>query len=472
MISLHLITDTRVTMTASSSPFPQRNSRLGFHYYPDTLHYCESDLQYWLPELQAMGASWLVVKSPVDRGIPEYFLRGLIDAGIEPIIRFESTLSDSPDPAMVTPLLNAYAHWGVNGIVWFDRPNARTSWAASDWAQQDLVERYLDRFLPLANATVQAGMAPILSPLEPGGSYWDTAFLRTTLESLRRRKQTAVLHRLVLSAYSWTHQHPLNWGAGGPDRWPAARPYLPKEGEEDQCGFRIFDWYNAIAEAVLDRPRPMILFEAGSHGAAQYSSQPLDAQSYAQSVLAISKLLDGESVREPNNPLVMLDSISDDVVSCNLWLLTAAAADPNLDVAWYADREPQLPIVERLKIWNAEDRVIKKDRHYQSAAKSMGSPLPNTASTPNHPIRHYLLLPTYEFGVADWHLNIIRPYIKKYRPTVGFSLTEAALASRVTIVGNAKTIPDDVLESLRQTGSFVERINGDGTSIATNIAER
>jgi hypothetical protein len=460
-------------MTASSSLFPSHKNRLGFHYYPDTLHYCESDLQHWLPELEAMGASWLVVQSSVNRAIPEFFLRTLIDAGIEPIVRFESSLSSPVDLPIVSPLLHAYAHWGVNGVVWFDRPNARRSWAASDWAQQDLVERFLDRFLPLANLTVQTGLAPILPPLEPGGSYWDTAFLRSTLESLRRRKQTAVLHRLVLAAYAWSQQKPLNWGAGGPDCWPASRPYITKEGEEDQCSFRIFDWYKAIAEAVLDRPRPMILFGAGSSTDPNLSSQPaFDPQTHSQQNLAIVKLLNGEPVREPNNPLITLNPVPTEVIACNMWLLSSAIGGTHEKSAWYSDREPKLPIIERLKNWAAENKTVKKEAWLEEPQKVEQKQQAKVEGLNHHPIQHYLLLPTFEFGIADWHLNIIRPFIKKYRPTVGFSLTEAALASRVTVIGNAHAVPDEVLDSLRLGGSFVERINGDGTSIATNIAER
>ena len=40
-------------------------------------------------------------------------------------------------------------------------------------------------------------------PLEPGGSYWDTAFLRTALTTLQRRKPELVRGGLALSAYAW-----------------------------------------------------------------------------------------------------------------------------------------------------------------------------------------------------------------------------------------------------------------------------
>ena len=29
-------------------------NRIGFHYFPDTAHYRESDLRAWVPELQAL----------------------------------------------------------------------------------------------------------------------------------------------------------------------------------------------------------------------------------------------------------------------------------------------------------------------------------------------------------------------------------------------------------------------------------
>ena len=87
-------------------------------------------------------------------------------------------------------------------------------------------------------------------------------------------------------------------------------------------------------------------------------------------------------------------------------------------------------------------------------------------------IRHYLLLPTYEWGIADWHLDIIRPFVKKHAATVGFSLEEAALAEMVTAIGNDQTFPEELLDRLRSAGCKVERIDGDGTTIASKLAER
>ena len=42
-------------------PSPQKNNRIGFHYFPDQNHYRESDLYTWLPELKTLGATWLIL---------------------------------------------------------------------------------------------------------------------------------------------------------------------------------------------------------------------------------------------------------------------------------------------------------------------------------------------------------------------------------------------------------------------------
>jgi hypothetical protein len=88
------------------------------------------------------------------------------------------------------------------------------------------------------------------------------------------------------------------------------------------------------------------------------------------------------------------------------------------------------------------------------------------------PIAHYLLLPSFDWGVSDWHLNAVRPFIKKYRPVVGFSLSEAACADRVTVIGGPEHFSEASLQELSASGCFVERIGGDGTSIATILAEK
>ena len=231
-------------MNKLNSLFNASKNRIGFHYYPDAFHYRESDLQRWLPELVALKASWLVVQSPADRAIPEHFITSLMKAGIQPIIQFILPLAEMPQPEKLEPILAAYARWGVRGVIFYDRPNNRSSWNATTWVQQGLVDRFLERFLPLANLAMQNGLNPIFPPLEPGGNYWDTAFLRATLETLEQKKQTLLLQNLVIAAYAWNKHDSLNWGEGGPQHWTDTHPYFTPPNQQDQRGFRIFDWYN------------------------------------------------------------------------------------------------------------------------------------------------------------------------------------------------------------------------------------
>ncbi|MGB2910252.1 MAG: hypothetical protein WBB55_06695, partial [Anaerolineales bacterium] len=126
-------------------------SRLGFHYFPDTVHYSEHDLQSWLPELQKLAASWITLLAPTERAIPEYFINALIDAEIEPILHFVMPINGRANDVSLRLLLRSYARWGVRYVVLGDRPNNRSSWTTNSWAQLKLVERFLDIFLPQAN---------------------------------------------------------------------------------------------------------------------------------------------------------------------------------------------------------------------------------------------------------------------------------------------------------------------------------
>jgi hypothetical protein len=444
-------------MNSFSHPFPDRPTRIGFHYIQDTLHYRESDLQTYLPELAEMGASWLVLKSSIDRAIPEYFIQALLQKGIEPLIQFDFSLSQSPTPGDCAMLFEAYARWGIHGVILYDRPNVHSAYLAG-WAQQDLVERFVDSMLPLSLAALQSGLIPIFPPLEPGGSYWDTAFLRAALESLDRRKQNLLLQNLVLSTYAWTGGHPLNWGAGGPERWPETHPYSTPPDSQDQRGFRIFDWYQAIARAVLDRPTPIIMLQAGvdldplkSEAAVTYIDVHPDVAT------GIIKLLCGKSILDPLAPQVMMDAIPPEVLACNFWLLADDKCSPFARQAWLQEESQFEKTVAEVK---------------RTVEELVQDPAGQLQADPAHPLRHYLLVPTYDWGVADWHLEIIRPFVKKYRPVIGFSLEEASLAREVTVIGNTHSFSEEQLNHLRNSGCKVRRISGDGTSIATQLTER
>lgn len=439
-----------------SFPTPPENTRIGFHYFPDTIHYREDDLIAWLPELRALGASWLVLEASPERAIPEFFLSSLIKAQIEPVIHMRFTLDPIPSLADSRLLFETYAHWGVHYVILFDQPNAYRSWPAAAWLQSNLVERFLDAYLPLALLALNCGLIPVFPPLEPGGDYWDTAFLIASLHGIIRREGNEVIDRLVLGAYARAGNRALNWGIGGPQRWPEALPYYTPTGTQDQRGFRIFDWYLSQAKAVTGAAARILLLQGGcALGDQTDPALPgADASVHCQHNLEIAAKLARTSSDSS------LEAIPPDVLACNYWLLAAEAQDPSVSQAWFQPSGAVLPIVEPWKTWAASNLPQRNPRP--------NCP-PPWAQSVGHPIAHYLLLPVYEWGVADWHVEAVRPLLKETRATLGFSLQEAALAAHVTVLGGALFYPDEVLESLRAAGCTVERlVDAKGTELATD----
>src|SRR5210317_502558 len=94
--------------------------RLGFHYFSDTQHYRQHDLQIWLPRLKSFSAQWLVLNAPTNRAIPEDFIRALIDSEIKPILHFHIHHNQIPAQDDLQLLFNTYKRWGVQYAALFD----------------------------------------------------------------------------------------------------------------------------------------------------------------------------------------------------------------------------------------------------------------------------------------------------------------------------------------------------------------
>jgi len=393
-------------------------NRLGYHYYPDDRHYTEKDLVAWLPALRALGASWLTLRGSASRAIPEPFIRGLLEAGIAPIVSLPIRMT-AVRPAELTGLLEAYAHWGVRHVVIGDRPNTRPQWEPAEWGRSALVERYLDRLIPLLQAQRSAGLQPVLPPLEPGGDYWDTAFLASTLTALVRRGQQPLVRDLALGIYAWTHSRPLDWGRGGPKAWPSVRPYQASTDAQDQRGFRIFDWYNQIALDSLGRSLPMIALSAGVGPSWNPESEE-----------------DGATVTSMARAACA--DVPESLLALNFYLLCADADAPEYPAGLYAD--PSTP--------RAAARAL-----FAFVAQPASSPTLAAAKT----IGHYLLLPTNgTLGREAW--NSLAEYVLVWRPVIGFSVTEASLATEVTLVGDTRALPVSLENELRAAGCTVRRV--------------
>jgi hypothetical protein len=444
---------------------PTANNKIGFHYYQDTLHYSNQDLAVWLPELQRLSASWVVLLSDSTRAIPEQFISGLVDANITPIIHFKPQLPDSPLATDLKPILTAYQRWGVKYVVFFDKPNDVSSWSAAGWSHQDLVERFLDRFLPLAQEAARVGLIPVFPPLMPGGSYWDTSFFKSALQSMQRRGQQSLMDMMAVGAYAYTFGHELSWGEGGPEKWPLSKPYFAPADSQDERGFNHFAWLGSIASSFGMSQVTFLQFGAGIKQPGSYYSPEVQAE-IVQAML--NKIEKSETETE-----------TDFIAACNFWLLTAAPDAEEYPQAWIKPDNDVLPVVRVLAAQTKSHRMAAAPIHtdiddepFSNKYEKTDPIKPSSATTVSQPIEHYLLLPVYEWGIADWHLDVTRPFILKYKPTVGFSIQEAALAKKVTVIGGEKAFSEEEINQLRASGCVVDQISGDGTSIATQLLER
>jgi hypothetical protein len=409
--------------------------KVGFHYRVDTNHYSDKDLGLWLPRLKELDASWVVLNAPVNRAIPEGFISSLKLEGIEPVLHFQIKPRQNPRIEEMILLFENYKRWGVKYLILYDRPNQQESWNAESWAQSDLPERFLDGFLSLAEAAVAVGLAPVFPPLEPGGDYWDTTFLRGALDGIKRRASQPLQDRLILSAYARLNGRTLSWGKGGPQSWPEAQPYHTPETSQDQQGFRIAAWYSTISETVLERKLPLLML--GIRG-------PVPVESDLHEMLVKGARLIARQAVDREEPL------PEEVIGGAFWLLCGDPESPEAEFSWYTPEGSPKPIVE----------VFTRQEE----------PLPSSKGPGETRFTHYLLLPSFEWGVADWHLNITRPFIKRHRPTVGFSLEEALQAEQVTVIGGEEHFSEKQLTYLRNQGCLVRRVEGDGTKIASQLA--
>jgi hypothetical protein len=442
----------------------------GIHYFEDTTHYRELDLLSWLPELTNLGITWVNLLSEKGRAIPEAFLKGLVQAGISVNIRFTFTFKDAPTLAEITPLLQSYAAWGVKTVQFFDRPNEKSSWNASSWTDQDMIGKYLDILLPYITLANQHGLQTILPPLQPGGSYWDTIFLRSMLSSIMERGEQKLLDTIILSAYAWTGKHSLNWGAGGAAKWPTARPYFSPPDVEDQRGFRIFDWYNEIMRSEIGMELPIVLYHCGIP-ADPFLSHPIQftEKELISCNQEIFNLLHPELTRDEISQTQPLPA---NILACSFWILSARDSDAWQPQAWFHENGSPTLLGKAMQEKTLTSVIKPQKRPSLAVTQAMPKANPTGHQNGNHPLKEYILLPKYDWGIADFHLDAIRPYIKKYQPTIGFSMEEAKFARQVLIIGGEQTFPISYVNELKAAGCSVERISGDGTEIATNLAER
>jgi hypothetical protein len=398
-------------------------SGLGIHYYSDDRHFRPKDLELWIPELQSMGLKWLALSGLLSCAIPEDFLKQLVDAGIEPILLLDRA-PIQPPPAVAESIFRAYHRAGVRFIAPFPSPNLDSSWPVGIGQSFSPVELFLKVFPPVAETILSEGMTPVFPMLAPSGSYWSLAFLEAFLTGLDRSGKGNLARSLALAVDFSARNRPLDWGSGGPARWPEARPYLTPPGSQDHLGFQGYLWVDEIVRRTLGTSLPLIGLKAGATvgDLTDPDYAPVDPIRHADVNLQVAQIAAGARFSAP-------------VLCLCFWLLAAEDGSIEASEAWFRNDGSTLPIVDSLK----RRSLAKNLQHSPAMQKSL---------------RHYLLLPQDPGSLSGRTWESLRNYLLAFQPVCGFSIDEACQAEKVTILGS---IPSAIAAlRLRDSGCHVE----------------
>lgn len=412
------------------------NLEIGFTYFLSPKKMIHQQLASWLPALQKCGASYVVFSSNFNVAVPEDAFSLALENGLQPWVHFKTTLPSAKSFNETSLLLDIYKRWGCEYVILGEKPNLKENYQIADWHLDLLAERYLDRFIPLAHHAIRIGLKPILAPLEPGGDYWDCAFLELLIDGLIQRKMNTIIEKLNLSSFGFTHHKDLIWGSGGPELWAGSTPYFTPEGQEDQLGFNNYQWVRAIGQRITGQLLPVVILDAGrpesSFDAFQVKEGLEDLKIIIQANYASSNVMNQQN--NPNKPIIR------DVIGCTFSLDTLF----ELSQGFFS---PQ----------SLEDLFSVEKPSSESV---------NTGGQQKQ-FSHYLLLPAYSSGISDAVLNKVRPFIKQVRPTVGFSLQEAVYAEKVSVYPDPYHFDEEQIEKLRASGCTVEFLPESGIEIAT-----
>lgn len=378
------------------------NKRTGFRYYDEGGHYTISALENWLPHLVEFSAHWLVLPTSASEIVPEAFLQAVQEANMQPIIHVVAPIGSLSD-GEIRRVLNAYARYGVHAVVIYDKPNNQASWPEGTWTDGDLIGAFMDIMIPIWNTQAEMGMSPMFPPLSPGGDYWDTAFLEAALVSLTQRGHSQLLQSMKLAAYAWSYGRALNWGEGGPARWPQAVAYHTPEASQNHQGMQIFDWYEAITSQAIEIALPIIVVAGGS---------TIDDETRPSETAEILRMLEGDEISSSVEAFAfpLFARKSDEMQSMAAWQVAEVAKErPQI-------KSPDLPIA---KLYN-----------------------------------DYILLPQ-EVASTAWPK--IAQFAQARECSLGFSSHEAAQAERVWILADENQISDSIEQELVESGCQVSR---------------
>lgn len=426
-----------------SYPRPARDRKIGFHYFPDSNHFTPRDQQHWLPVLERLGASWLTLMADAGEVIPRDFLQSLKEVGIEPIVEIAHHPNLKVERRELQVQAQHYVNNGVRYITFLREPNLERGWSVGEWQKPRLVERLTTLLLPALETFTEVGLYPLLPPLAPGGDYWDTAFFTEMVDIVGHKGSRALLNRLGICLHHYAFNRPLSWGHGGAQQWKESRPF--RTVGEDHRGWRLWEWYDEIVRSKLGRSLPMI---SGATGAMLQNRDQADLPATTIEQHSERNLSLMRGIQHNDAP--------DFLFNLNFWLLAAEPSHPAYDQAWFRSDGSHLPIVEKL----------------QASYTAPTKPQLVDKSTPNG-INHYLLLPQWEWGVSSLHWETVLPFVQATKATVGFQVSEAKRAQRVTVFIGAQGYDERVVADLKSAGCLVEAIPApDLATLRSNLARK
>jgi len=410
------------------------SNKLGFHYFLDVEHFKTADSIFWAHKLQEINAKWLVIKNPKDRAIPEEFIRAFSEAGISLVINFDEEVCSEVNFSNLATLLNVYGKWGVKYAYLFEKPNLRSKWGDTKWNTYDIVEKHLKSFVHFAQLCVENRIKPVFSPLFPGGDYWDLAFFEKSLEGLAHTTPQ-IKNNLVLSAFGWDWGRSIDWGSGGKNKWPKTRPFHKKQNTQNQQSFRTYEWYLELSEKVFGKKFPIIILEAGVPNGCFVENSADTAPTDIS--FAITNLLNGKNVYDPKNPEQLLSPIPSEVIGCNFFVLSAQTEKKYFPYRWFTPKGFPLPPALTLGLTS-------------DVSTPQTEILPAQTDIPikqfQFKYRRYILFSdSLKIDMPNL-LEKLDPYIRRFKPHLGFSKVEAANAAYILFITDKKKefLSDDI----------------------------
>lgn len=421
------------------------------------------------------GVRWVVLTHPAHEPAPVALLAQAHRLSLEPLVALQTDYVGDLAGGL-TRRVEELGRAGARYLWAYELANRADRWRWSEWAQPDLVARFAAALLPLLERTAEAGLYPTLPPLQPGGDYWDTVWLEALLGELERLGRKALFDRLAVAAVVEPAGRPLHWGEGGPARWPEARPYHTPSTSQDQCGFHLFEWYDAVIRRKVGHSLPIlgVMGRTSPTEAAQIGE--LLARRSLPGVLFCICLAEGEVEVAPGA------LAGDGAGSAEEAAPLVPEGPAGMGGPGPVPTREGLPVTEGPPEEAVRHQLLSKRPDPPSGGQARPAAPPASPDAgarpaapadaqPDRSLYHYLLLPQWDWGVSEWHWRVVAGYVRKFRPVTGFDPQEARLARHVTIVGGTEGVGREVEQSLRLAGCRVERLGSSDTQHTRVVLE-